>query len=59
MTGGYYTVAFIRALRKEINATNQQAVSWNSIVNNTISSARERSQAVGNVQHGLKESTIK
>ena len=59
MMGGVYTLAFIRSLRKEINATNQQEVSWNSIINNTISSARERSQEAGNRQHGLKETTIR
>ncbi len=59
MMGGVYTLAFIRSLRKEINATNQQDVSWNSVINNTISSARERSQEAGNRQHGLKETTIR
>lgn len=59
MTGGFFTMAFIRALRKEINATNQQKVSWNTIINNTISAARDRSKAVGDVQNGLKESSMK
>ncbi len=58
MTGGFFTIAFIRSLRKEINATNAQDVSWNNIINNTISSARQRSSDVGNIQHGIKETTI-
>ncbi len=58
MMGGYFTLAFIRSLRKEINATNDQAVSWNTIINNTISTARQRSSEAGNQQHGLKQITI-
>ncbi|WP_373718777.1 caspase family protein [Bacteroides heparinolyticus] len=54
MTGGYFTLSFIRSLRKEINAVNQQSVSWENIINNTIAAARQRGQEVGNRQQGLK-----
>ena len=58
MTGGVYTLAFLRSLRKEINATNSQEVSWTTIINNTISSALQRSSDAGNLQHGIKETTM-
>lgn len=58
MMGGFFTVAFIRSLRKEISATNSQDVSWNTVIDNTISSAKQRSSEVGNLQHGIKETTM-
>lgn len=58
MMGGVFTLAFLRSLRKEVNATNSEKVSWTNIVNNAISTAYQRSSEAGNQQHGLKETTM-
>lgn len=53
-SGGFYTLGFIRSLRKEVSALNNEPVSWNSVMDNAIQAAKERSEREGNVQHGLK-----
>ena len=58
MMGGVFTLAFLRSLRKEVNATNSEKVSWTNIVNNAISTAYQRSSEAGNQQHGIKETTM-
>ncbi|MCR4853979.1 MAG: caspase family protein [Prevotella sp.] len=58
LTGGYFTLSFIRSLRKEINVMNTSPVSWDRLISNTISAARERSKSDGNAQNGLKKGNI-
>lgn len=53
-SGGFYTIAFIRALRKEVSAVNSGVVSWNHVIDQAIRSAQERSERDGDGQHGLK-----
>lgn len=53
-SGGFYTLGFIRSLRKEVSALNKEPVSWNSVMDNAIQAAKERSAREGDVQHGLK-----
>lgn len=58
-SGGMFTISFIQSLRKEISSLNKNAVSWQSVVNNTINSARRRSQNNATAQNGLKRVTVK
>jgi len=58
LTGGYFTLSFIRSLRKEISMMNNKPVSWDNLISNTIATARERSENDGNVQHGIKKMAI-
>ncbi len=53
--GGMFTLSFIQSLRKEISAMNNRAVSWQSIVDNTLKTALSRSSNVAKAQNGLKK----
>jgi len=57
-SGGMFTVSFIQSLRKEISAMNTADVSWQSIVNNTINTARLRSRNNATTQNGLKKVAV-
>lgn len=57
-SGGMFTVSFIQSLRKEISAMNTSDVSWQSIVNNTINTARQRSRNNAQAQNGLKKVAV-
>lgn len=58
MSGGIFTLSFIQSLRKEISAMNKASVSWQSIVNNTLNTARKRSTNNARTQNGLKKVTV-
>lgn len=53
--GGMFTLSFIQSLRKEISAMNNRAVSWQSIVDNTLKTALSRSSNAAKAQNGLKK----
>jgi len=53
-SGGFYTIGFIRSLRKEISSTSSEPVSWLNVMDNTIEAAKKRSERDGDGQHGLR-----
>lgn len=53
--GGMFTLSFIQSLRKEISAMNKKAVSWQSIVDNTLRTALQRSSNSAKAQNGIKK----
>lgn len=53
-SGGFYTIGFIRSLRKEVSVLNEEPVSWVRVMDNTIEAAKERSERDGDVQHGIR-----
>ncbi len=58
MSGGYFTLSFIRSMRKEISVLNTSPVSWENLITTTINTARERSESDGSVQHGIKQVAV-
>lgn len=46
--GGFYTVSFIQALREEISYLKNDVPDWKDIFENTIKSARDKTQACSN-----------
>ena len=56
--GGMFTLSFIQSLRREISAMNTGTVSWQSIVDNTLKNALQRSSNNAEAQNGLKKVAI-
>lgn len=56
--GGMFTLSFIQSLRREISAMNTGAVSWQSVVDNTLKTALQRSSNNAEAQNGLKKVAI-
>lgn len=56
--GGMFTLSFIQSLRREISAMSTGAVSWQSVVDNTLKNALQRSSNNAEAQNGLKKVTI-
>lgn len=56
--GGMFTLSFIQALRKEIGAMNTGTVTWDSVVNNTLKAALQRSSNNAQAQNGQKSVKI-
>lgn len=57
-SGGMFTLSFIQSLRREISALNNAQVSWQSVVDNTIKVALQRSTKNAKAQNGLKSVRI-
>lgn len=53
-SGGFYTIGFIRSLRKEVNSGSTEPVSWLNVMDNAIEAAKKRSERDGDGQHGLR-----
>lgn len=56
--GGMFTLSFIQSLRREISAMSTGEVSWQSVVDNTLKNALQRSSNSAEAQNGLKKVTI-
>lgn len=56
--GGMFTLSFIQSLRREISTMNTSNVSWQSIVDNTLKTALQRSSNNAKAQNGLKKVAI-
>lgn len=56
--GGMFTLSFIQSLRREISAMSTGEVSWQSIVDNTLKNALQRSRNSAKAQNGLKKVAI-
>ncbi|ADV42710.1 caspase family protein [Bacteroides helcogenes] len=56
--GGMFTLSFIQSLRREISAMSTGAVSWQSVVDNTLKNALQRSSNNAEAQNGLKKVAV-
>lgn len=59
--GGFFLLSFFESLRSQISALNQGTPSWNTLINNTISSAARKTDnnASTKRQNGLKDVAVK
>ena len=59
--GGFFLLSFFESLRNQISALNQSNPSWNTLINNTISSAARKTESNANTkrQNGLKDVAVK
>lgn len=58
-SGSAFTQAFIAQLRNELSSSNDKPVSWESLMDNTLSSARRRTESNGETQHGMRYVKVK
>ncbi len=59
--GGFFLLSFFESLRSQISALNQDTPSWNSLINNAITSAAKKTESNSNTkrQNGLKDVLVK
>ena len=55
--GGFFLLSFFESLRSQISALNQDEPSWDTVINNTISSAARKTDGSDYCkrQNGLKD----
>ncbi len=56
--GGMFTLSFIQSLRREISAMSTAPVSWQSVIDNTLRTALQRSRTSAEAQNGLKKMQV-
>ncbi len=57
--GGFFLTSFLTTLRSAVHAANNQALSWNTLMDDTFVLALEKSTHCRTQQHGVKKSTFK
>ena len=59
--GGFFLLSFFESLRNQISAVGQDNPSWNTLINNPLSSAARKTDANANTkrQNGLKSVEVK
>lgn len=58
-SGSAFTQSFIAQLRKEVSANNSDPVSWERLMDNTIKSARKKTEDCDNTQNGIRYVKVK
>lgn len=58
-SGSAFTQSFIAQLRKEVSASNTAPVSWERLMDNTIKSARKKTEDCENSQNGIRYIKVK
>lgn len=58
-SGSAFTQSFIAQLRKEVSANNTEPVSWERLMDNTIKSARKKTEDCENTQNGIRYIKVK
>lgn len=58
-SGSAFTQAFIAQLRNELSSGNEKPVSWEILMDNTLNSARRRTESNGETQHGMRYVKVK